>query len=86
VIITVKLTQRLPHALSQTADAKAFELYDIKRQQNARAIAVVERPETPTPEGLDALLSITAVADEVIDPREGIAAVAERVEREVMLV
>jgi hypothetical protein len=86
IIVTVKLTQRRSQTLSQVADAKAFELLDMKQQQQARAIAVVEQPESPSPETLDVMQSIMAIADEVIDPRNGITDLVSRVHQQLELV
>jgi hypothetical protein len=84
VVETVKLTQRPRHIVSKTADAAAFELLDLKTQQGTRAVAIVEPQESPTADYFDARQSIEAVADEIIDTPEGIAAFAEQVERELV--
>lgn len=86
VIATVKLSQRAPHIVSQTADAKAFELFDIKTQQKAHTVAVVEPPDQPTPAYLDSIKSIEAIADQVLNAREDVPKVVEQVERDLALV
>ncbi|MGD9891156.1 MAG: hypothetical protein AB7R89_09205 [Dehalococcoidia bacterium] len=86
VIEMIKLTQQRRYNISQTADAKAFELFDLKQRPGVQTIAVVEQPETPTEDFLDAVQSIRVVAHEIIDPREGMTALARRVERDLVTV
>ena len=89
VIVTVKLSQRLEHVVSTTADAKAFELYDLmqRRSENpVRAIAVVEQPAEPTEAFAEAVRSIKFVASETVNANEGLQELAETAKREAVLV
>ena len=83
VVNVIRLDYRRSSDLSRAADASAFVLLDLQRGGNAYTVALVEWPIEPTDEFFEALKSIEAVANEVLNARDQADAIADRILEEI---